>query len=249
MQPNEWLALFQLAEKQHVLPLIYEAVYNCPAAQKADQALFSPFKQRTVQTVMLQAMKTSEFLSLYQSMRSEGVVPIVVNGIICRNLYPNPDYRISGDEDILIPQQLIALVQNEDWYGQIPTSNPAWAQRVIVVLLSIGAIDEDCIGCKVKKNNSKSEPIQVRGHIYKCENCHIFFKSFRRIDRCRNCGYYLRGAWIYEGMVEYYRRCEKEMLREDKCEVVAGDDAAVSPTQPNVFTVYPTRESHILAKP
>ncbi len=104
LQPEDWLALFRLAEKQHVLPLIYEAVYSCPAAQKADQALFLPFKQRTVQTVMLQAMKTSEFLALYQIMKDAGVTPIVVKGIICRNLYPNPDYRISGDEDILIPR-------------------------------------------------------------------------------------------------------------------------------------------------
>lgn len=104
LQPEEWLTLFQLAEKQHILPLIYEAVYSCPAAQKADQAMFLPYKQRTVQTVMLQTMKTSEFLALYQTMRNAGVMPIVVKGIICRNLYPNPDYRISGDEDILIPQ-------------------------------------------------------------------------------------------------------------------------------------------------
>lgn len=104
LQPQDWFALFQLAEKQHVLPLVYEAVYNCPSAQKMDQSAFLPFKQRTVQTVMLQTMKTSEFLSLYQSMQGAGVKPIVVKGIICRNLYPNPDYRISGDEDILIPQ-------------------------------------------------------------------------------------------------------------------------------------------------
>lgn len=104
LQSECWLALFQLAEKQHVLPMIYEAVYSCSAAQKADQTMLLPFKQRTVQTVMLQTMKTSEFLTLYQAMVNAGLTPIVVKGIICRNLYPNPDYRISGDEDILVPQ-------------------------------------------------------------------------------------------------------------------------------------------------
>lgn len=27
---------------------------------------------------------------------------LTVKGIICRELYPKPDYRISGDEDILV---------------------------------------------------------------------------------------------------------------------------------------------------
>lgn len=118
-------------------------------------------------------------------------------------------------------EQLVALVQNEDWYEQIPTSNPAWAQRVIVVLLSIGAIDEDCIGCKIKKNNSKSEPIRVRRHIYKCENCHLYFTSYRKIRECRNCGYSLWGVWIYRDMEEYYRRREEEMRQEEHNMVVA----------------------------
>ncbi|MCD7817700.1 MAG: nucleotidyltransferase family protein [Lachnospiraceae bacterium] len=102
--PETWYLLFQLAEKHHILPMIYEAVYNCPAAKEVDQNLFLPFKQRTVQTVMLQTMKTSEFLALYRTLTDAGVTPVVVKGIICRNLYPNPDYRISGDEDILIPE-------------------------------------------------------------------------------------------------------------------------------------------------
>lgn len=29
--------------------------------------------------------------------------PLVVKGIVCRNLYPRPDYRVSGDEDVWIP--------------------------------------------------------------------------------------------------------------------------------------------------
>lgn len=118
-------------------------------------------------------------------------------------------------------EQLIALVQNEDWYEQIPTSNPAWAQRVIVVLLSIGAIDEDCIGCKIKGNSAKSAPIQVRSHIYKCWKCNDYFQSYRKIRECRNCGYSLRSVWVYEDMEEYYRRREEEMLQEENNMVVA----------------------------
>lgn len=102
-QPADWLELFKLAETHHVLPMIYEAVYHCPSAEKTDGRIFLPFKQRTLQTVMLQTMKTSEFLPLQTVLQEAGITPLVVKGIICRNLYPNPDYRMSGDEDVLIP--------------------------------------------------------------------------------------------------------------------------------------------------
>lgn len=109
LQPEDWLALFQLAEEHQVLPMIYQAVYDCPAAREAGQQLFMPFKRSTMQTVMLQTMKTSEFLGLYQHLKNAGITPVVVKGIICRELYPNPDCRLSSDEDILIPPEQFLL--------------------------------------------------------------------------------------------------------------------------------------------
>lgn len=104
-----WLQLFRMAEMHHVLPLIYEAVYTCPAAEKAEPEIFAPFKKRTVQFVMMQMRKTREFLRLIELLRQAGVTPCVVKGIVCRSLYPNPDYRISGDEDVLIPAEQFEL--------------------------------------------------------------------------------------------------------------------------------------------
>ncbi len=109
LEEQRWFALFHLAEVHNVLPLIYEAVYRCPAAQETEGALFLPFKRRTVQTVMLQAQKTSEFLRLYEKLTAAGLKPCVVKGIICRNIYPNPDFRISSDEDIWIPAEQFPL--------------------------------------------------------------------------------------------------------------------------------------------
>lgn len=103
LQPEDWIGLFQLAESHHVLPMIYKAIYNCPAAKKAGTQLFATYKRRTMQLVMLQTIKTSEFLRVYQYLKSAGLTPMVVKGIICRELYHNPDDRMSADEDILIP--------------------------------------------------------------------------------------------------------------------------------------------------
>ncbi len=102
LQPQVWQDLFQTAQKHHVLPMIYEAVYQCPAAMKADPGLFMMYKQSTIQSVMVQTMKTGEFLRLYRHLESRGIAPLVVKGIVCRSLYPRPDYRASGDEDVQV---------------------------------------------------------------------------------------------------------------------------------------------------
>ena len=104
--PNEqWAQLFQLAQEHHVLPMIFEATYACQAARNADPRLMMMAKRQTMQGVMMQAMKTGEFLALMKHLQSEGLMPCVVKGIACRSLYPNPDHRMSGDEDVLIPPE------------------------------------------------------------------------------------------------------------------------------------------------
>ena len=105
LEAQDWAALFKLAQAHHVLPMIYEAIYACPAAQRADAQLMLLSKRQTMQSVMMQAMKTGEFLSLMKHLKAAGVTPCVVKGVVCRSLYPSPDHRISGDEDVLIPPE------------------------------------------------------------------------------------------------------------------------------------------------
>ena len=102
---EQWHSLFQLASLHHVLPMIYESTVHSPAARKADQHHFMTVRKQAIQTIMIQTMKTNAFLHLLSELVAAGVTPLVVKGIICRELYPNPDYRISGDEDILIPEE------------------------------------------------------------------------------------------------------------------------------------------------
>ena len=103
---QDWNELFSLAHAHHVLPMIFEAAYACPAARCADPRLMMALKRQTMQSVMMQAMKTSEFLALMKHLQAVGLEPCVVKGLACRSLYPHPDHRMSGDEDLLIPAEL-----------------------------------------------------------------------------------------------------------------------------------------------
>ena len=62
--PDEWVLLFRKAEIHQVLPLIFEAVFACPAAQAMGQNFFMPYRRKMMQQVMLQIRKTEEFMNL-----------------------------------------------------------------------------------------------------------------------------------------------------------------------------------------
>lgn len=125
LAPEDWRALFQTADEQHVLPMILEAVYRCPAAGGMDPQSLRALRQKSVRAVLLQTMQTDAFLQLYAYLGTRGFRPLVVKGIVCRNLYPRPDDRLSGDEDLLLPaEQFAACHQAMLDYGMC-LSNPA----------------------------------------------------------------------------------------------------------------------------
>ena len=100
---GDWQQVLAMAELHHLLPVIYEAVYTQTALKPENAPFISGIKRKVMYQVTMQTLRTSEFLALYGRLREAGVPPLVVKGIVCRNLYPNPDHRISGDEDLLVP--------------------------------------------------------------------------------------------------------------------------------------------------
>jgi len=102
---SEWEQILKLAEAHRMLPMVFQAVYSCPAARRADPELMRWYRLCSMQMVMLQTQKSAEVPVLLDTLQKAGVEPLVVKGIICRRLYPNPDHRMSSDEDILIPPE------------------------------------------------------------------------------------------------------------------------------------------------
>ena len=99
--PEEWEALFLLASAQNVEPLIYE---SCAAALRASapEDLYSCIRSRVRQAIRRQTQKTAAFYALLEYLGKYGLIPVVVKGVAVRSLYPKPDSRPSGDEDLLI---------------------------------------------------------------------------------------------------------------------------------------------------
>ena len=102
VEPREWGELFALARQQRVLPMVYQSVCRMEQLRETGGAYEAAVKTEAKRSVASQAQRTEAFLRLYRDLTEQGFVPLVVKGIVCRQLYPNPDQRESGDEDLYV---------------------------------------------------------------------------------------------------------------------------------------------------
>lgn len=96
--PTDLGALYDLAFKHNLVPIIYEVL------RKNDD--FNPssnkFMNTAINQIVMQQQRTEQFLNIYQKLLNANLKPLVIKGLICRQLYPQSDYRCSSDEDIWI---------------------------------------------------------------------------------------------------------------------------------------------------
>ncbi len=98
--------LYQTAAEHKMTAAVYEMIRNdAVVKQTADVQTISVWRREAMKDVMLQIQRTEGFLVLYQKLCEAELKPLIVKGLICRNLYTRPDYRVSGDEDILISKK------------------------------------------------------------------------------------------------------------------------------------------------
>lgn len=114
----DWNALMQLASRHKVLPMVVSGV------PRAYLPYIQMYKQAVIRQVVEQTMKSSGFLNLYGAMRRAGFHPLVVKGIVCRGMYPQGDFRPSGDEDLFVPDREFGpCCQFLRDYGMVPVDD------------------------------------------------------------------------------------------------------------------------------
>ncbi len=97
---DDWAYFAALAKQHKALPLLCDGMPDTVPPE---------IKTVVRHQVAMQTVKSSRFLELYRQLRQAGLTPLVVKGITCRTIYPNPDNRISADEDVLLPQEQYAV--------------------------------------------------------------------------------------------------------------------------------------------
>ena len=102
---SELRRIFRLADSHRVYPMIAGSL--CLAGEGGDgaPAVMRKRIKKAEDLTIDQAKMTAEFLKLYRFLEKQGLSPIVMKGIICRSLYPEPEQRSSSDEDLLIREE------------------------------------------------------------------------------------------------------------------------------------------------
>lgn len=101
----DWGGILRCAQQQAVLPLVYEGMMCLPEAQRPQGAdkqqwLAVVLRVELVNKRMLQRMQ-----SLWQEYATAGVRGVLLKGASVGQYYPNPYRRMSGDIDVLFPQE------------------------------------------------------------------------------------------------------------------------------------------------
>lgn len=110
--PADWQALFVLATQQMALPMVYGTTRALPGFQAQPEEFRQEVRRQTMGQTAAQIRRTQAFAAVYQELLIQGIRPVVVKGLVCRELYPTPEQRISGDEDLLLdPESFCCCVE------------------------------------------------------------------------------------------------------------------------------------------
>ena len=108
---TNWDRIFSLAKNHNVTPLVFEAA--CKHDDFTNSPNYQKYMNVSMSWVMRQARLTEEFLNLYKAFLANNLHPLVIKGLVCRQLYGElADHRPSGDEDILIEKKDFEIAKN-----------------------------------------------------------------------------------------------------------------------------------------
>lgn len=103
-EPVDWGVLVKMAKEHNLFALFHEVAYQFPEYKNSED--YEKNVQVAILIVAQQVQKTEMFLELYRAFLKEDLHPIVMKGIICRQLYGDyAEHRPSGDEDILVEKK------------------------------------------------------------------------------------------------------------------------------------------------
>ncbi len=93
--------LLQIAGHQNLFPLVFSCLMQNTEFVNTD--IYIKFLPEFYAEFSAQVKRTDAFLKLYPEFADKGIYPLVVKGIICRELYGDyAESRPSGDEDLFV---------------------------------------------------------------------------------------------------------------------------------------------------
>ena len=102
IEAEQWQELMELAQNQHMVPLLVEAVYTSAAFRMLPEETKWQARKLARQQVFAQTQKDRILYGLLEGMEKAKLPVLVLKGAACRSLYRLPETRPSSDEDLLV---------------------------------------------------------------------------------------------------------------------------------------------------
>lgn len=131
-----WKEFYHLARIHKLDGAVCETLWDQPEFCGGNASLAGRWRREAVMGAAGQARRTERLLRLTQALERCGIPYVVVKGAVCRELYPQPDLRPSGDEDILIHEEDMArcsALMREEGFELVKTveypAETCWDER------------------------------------------------------------------------------------------------------------------------
>jgi hypothetical protein len=181
--------------------------------------------------VVLQTLRTGDFLELNDQLQAAGATPLVVKGVVCRSLYCQPDHRPSSDEDVLIrPEHMDTCHGVLTRFGMTTEAEPnsyelpyrkADSPLYIELHKSLFPPEQEAYGDLNRffaDVHSRAVTLQIQGHrVYTmCPTDHLFYLVCHAFKHFLHSGFGIRQvcdivlfARCYGGTVDWTQIAER----------------------------------------
>ena len=105
----DYQKLFDLANQHQISALIYNQIYNF---DDFPEEIKQRWKRDALKINAFQTRKTIKILQVYRQFLKQGLKVLIVKGLVCRLLYPQPDNRQSNDEDLYVRKEEYEAVKD-----------------------------------------------------------------------------------------------------------------------------------------
>lgn len=125
---EDWTAFLQLAWQHMVLPVAVVQVKRLPSFAACSQR--ESMSRNALRAAAQQAVRTQSLLRLLPKLQAAGVRYAVLKGLVCRELYKDPELRVSSDEDLFVPakdkEACLAVLEAAGYRREKPEDDEAW---------------------------------------------------------------------------------------------------------------------------
>lgn len=176
----DWESILTLSRLHNIVPLVYESARLLPDFASAPLLVQNAFLENTLYQAGLQISKTQEFLRLYDIFSGEELHALVLKGLVCRTLYPQPELRGSSDEDLWISREEFPSfhkllvregyvpcqpVTDDDRFQELTYSSPLLEIDLHLNPFGTSRVSRQKMEQIFSDSSNASIPMEIEGHI------------------------------------------------------------------------------------